>query len=302
MKEIYLLAAMTLALVACDNNDDDPVTSQETVKISATIGESLPSRVSDNKWSQGDEIGVTAIGNVDWKFINYKYTAQNEEGDFSGDPIYFHNPMTIKSYYPFTGEKGNAPGIIEANTKVGNQTAEDQPKIDFLYASMENITTNPKKINLAFSHQMSKLTFIFNDGNGIDVSKIVSYQIDGLILEGTFDTETGICTAKSGIAPESLVISTTDVKNEVALPSLIIFPQDNVTLTLKIKDNENQEYACNLSFRDNDNRILTGNNYQWTITVNKTGLTVNKSTIIDWNKEELTGGAESDLSDLSPEP
>lgn len=297
MKKIFLFAAVTIALAAC-NSDDNYVEEPVAAQISATIGKSDVSRASETSWAPGDNIGIT----MDGRYVNRQYTTIAGDGVFTGTTMYFKNKtesVNLTAYYPFAGTEGTAP-VLEASTTAENQTPENRTGFDYLYATVTTTGATPA-VSFNFAHKMSKLTLIFKNGSGMDVSKITSYEINGLILDGTFDTKTGVCAVKNTDA-KPLVISTTDVKNEVALPSLIIFPQDNVTLTLKIKDNENQEYACNLSFRDNDNRILTGNNYQWTITVNKTGLTVNKSTIIDWNKEELTGGAESDLSDLSPEP
>ncbi|MDE6012267.1 MAG: fimbrillin family protein, partial [Prevotella sp.] len=230
--------------------------------------------------------------------VNMKYTTGGN-GKFTGPPMYFKNhidPMNLTAYYPYKGDEGTLPALIEASTGADNQTSDKQPEFDFLYASLENITGSNPNVEFTFAHKMSKITFIFEDGNiGTDVRKITSYQIDGLILEGTFNPATGVCAANN-VAPESLTMTTTGVEKGKQLPSLIVFPQATAgkTVTMKIKDSEKQDYACTLNFGDDG--IVAGNNYQYTIKVSKTGLTVN-SNITDWIDNRLASEAKSDDSD-----
>lgn len=294
MKKIFLLAAATLAMVACNNDDnynnvDDPVAAH----ITATIGESAVTRASETSWVEGDLIGITMGG----RYVNMKYTAESTDGKFAGNTMYFRNkrdPETLTAYYPFTGTGGTAPDIITATTSVERQTSVEQPKFDFLYAKKENVTGSEPNVNLTFSHKMSKLTLTFKNGDGMDVSNIKSYTIDGLVLEGTFNTATGVCAAKADVAAAPLCISMAEgtVKNEEALPSLILFPQTPGKVTLKITDSGEQEYACVLNFGDGG--IVSGNNYQYTIKVSKTGLSVNFG-IEEWNViDDLVSTAESE--------
>ncbi|MDE6002485.1 MAG: fimbrillin family protein [Prevotella sp.] len=290
MKKIFLLAAAVMALAACNNADND-VDGPVAAKVTATIGQSALTRASETLWANGDKIGIT-MGD---RYTNVPYTTAGN-GVFTGDTMYFKNktePVTLTAYYPFAGTKGTAPGLIEASTIADNQTTDKQPGFDFLYARKENVTGSEPNVNFTFSHRMSKLTLIFKNGNnGTDVGKLTSYQIDGLVLDGTFDTTTGVCAANN-VAPESLSMTTTGVESGKQLPSLIVFPQATAgkTVTLKIKDNENQDYACTLNFGDDG--IVSGNNYQFAITVNKTGLIVNTSTITDWNKQESSADADA---------
>ena len=294
MKKILFLAAATLSLAACSNDDnyiDQPVAAQ----ISATISNSALSRASGTKWFEGDEIGITMTGNL-VSYLNQKYTTDNGDGLFTGAAMYFKNhidPLTLTAYYPYTGDEGTTPAAIDISTTGEHQTAKGQPDFDFLYAKLDNVTGRNSNVEFTFTHQMGKITLIFKDGKGADVSKITSYQIDGLVLDGTFDTATGVCAAKD-VAPATLSMTTADVVSEKELPSLIVIPQSTAdkTVRLKVTDSEDQDYACALIF--NDDAIVAGNNYQFTVTVSKTGLTVNQSTITDWDTTEIGADADSD--------
>lgn len=77
------------------------------------------------------------------------------------------------------------------------------------------------------------------------------------------------------------------------MPSLILFPQATAgkTVRMKLHDSDEQDYACDLNF--GDNAIVSGNNYQYTIKVSKTGLSVNSS-ITKWITEDVSSEAKSE--------
>lgn len=292
MKKIILLSAAFLSLVGCTAEDNYIEESGIPAQISATIGNGLISRAHDNLWGEGDTIGITMIG----QYSNLKYTTDNGDGKFAGTTMYFKNkvdPVTLTAYYPYAGNENESPAVIETSTDASRQTEEQQPLFDFLYAVKENVTGSNPNINFEFSHKMSKLTLVFKNGNGIDVSTIASYEINGLVQEGTFNPLTGACAAKedSEIVPLNM---TPTVQNGVPLPSLILFPQTiKDKVTLRIKDTENQQYACDLNFAENS--LKSGNDYIFNITVNRSGLTVGAS-IVDWltQKPEKDPNAFSD--------
>lgn len=291
MKKIFLFAAAAMALAACNNADND-VAGPVAAQITATIGQSAVTRASETSWANGDTIGIT-MGD---RYTNVPYTTAGNRV-FTGDTMYFKNktePVTITAYYPYTGTKGQTPAVVEASTSVERQTPEEQPKFDFLYAIKENVTGAQPNVDLAFSHQMSKLTFRFQNGNeGTDVSKLTSYTIDGLKLEGTFNPSTGVCAAKAdaAAAPLSVTLPEGTVTNGEALPSLIVFPQTVGKVTMRLHDSQNQDYACELNFGTDS--IVAGNNYLYTIRVSKTGLSVNAS-ITNWKPENLGSEAKSE--------
>ena len=294
MKKYILLAAAALSLAACDSEDnyiaDNSIQQPIEAHISATIGEEVSSRASETKWAAGDSIGVT-MGNL---YTNVKHITADTDGKFTGSPMYFRNKqdrLTISAYYPFSGTEGSAPAIVEASTRVNRQTLAEQPKFDFLYAQLDNVAGSAPNINLAFKHQMCKLTLIFRNGNGgTDVSKINSCRIDGLVLDGTFNPVTGECAAKNTSA--SPIEITPTVADNVELPYFILFPQSVGKVTMRIADSEQQEYSCELKFADN--RLVSGNHYIYTIVVKKTALSVEQCTIANWTETRLTSDGQSE--------
>ena len=297
MRKIYFFAVVALALAACDNDDkyvdNEPVAAQ----ITANIGNSISSRAAGTAWDTGDKIGITTFreneqGVNESKYVNMEYITENANGVFTGTPMYFQDktkPVDFVAYYPFTGTQGTAPSPIAAETSAENQTAENQPKIDFLYDHRKSITGSDPKVNFVFSHRMSKLTFTFKNGTGADVSKITSYAVEGLTLTGSFNPANGTATASGDAA--TLTMENVTVENGVSMPSLIVFPQNtgDRTVNLHIYTNDNQHYACQLQFGGGE--IMCSNDYQYTITVNRTGLNLETSTIADWGVKLFNGDA-----------
>lgn len=288
MKKIYLLAIAALTLVACDRNDNNPI-STIAVQVSATISENKPTRASDTSWANGDRIGITAYVGDERKYTNFEYTTEEGDGTFTGTTMYFYHPMSFTAYYPFADNEGNVPGdngIIEVNTSSANQSSENQPGIDYLYASPTAISLNDADqpvINFTFAHQMSKLTFTFIEGDGVKLSSIISYKLDGLKLKGTFDTINGGCESKTDAEPAPLEIASLEnkIENEKALDPLILLPQiPEGALTLSITDKENNMYSGTLNFPSNG--FEAGKNYAFNVTVKKLSLSITTPNITQW--------------------
>lgn len=312
MKKIYIIALAALTLASCDNNDN-PLPQNSTAQIFATIGESEISRAVDNSWTPGDQIGITSIvGDKTWPYINVPFITTNGKGVFDAAEedtyLYFYSNMTLTAYYPFKGASGTAPGnggVIVANTRPANQTSANQPGIDFLWDSKTGVNkqdfsaANPK-VEFKFAHKMSKISFtfmrsdaVYDENNvkladGVEVEFLRNYKIDALALDGTFDTRTGVCSPLVDANPEILSIDVKDVKNEVPVSPVIVFPQSlnggSVTLHLysdELNDPNNlQHYKCQLSFSNGE--ILPGYQYNYTIQVTKIGLIVGKMSVTPW--------------------
>lgn len=306
MKKILFFAAVALTFAACDDTQDNPPVSQVAAKIYATIGESTVTRATDSSWTKGDSIGISSIvGGLNTPYINVKYTTEDGDGNFTGRQIYFYKPMTLTAYYPFTGVQGKAPGVdgvIAASTVGENQTPKNQPKIDFLWDSQTGFKVADPNVYFKFYHKMSKITFTFQSSDpvydqddvkladGVNVRDMISYNIAGLGVEGTFNTVTGVCSIDES-KHDGLEITfekENDEMKERSFPSLIVFPQSlkdgsvtlNITTDELNKPDALQHYHCNLSFSNGE--IVAGYHYIYTVKVTKIGLIVGKMTVEPW--------------------
>lgn len=322
MKKIFILAITTFVLTSCNNDvnfDEKPVSA----KITATIGDIIISRASDQSWEPNDSIGISSIvGGNEVPYFNVKYITKKGDGFFEGTPLYFYKPMTLTAYYPYNGKKDvplGIDGIIEASTRPADQLPEYQSAIDFMWDYKTGITASHPNVDFTFTHKMSKITFVFQsspelkDQTGkviagpVDVEDMINYKINELVLDGTFNTKTGLCSVKSDASPESLSIDVTDVIDNQAVLPIIVFPQSlsggSTTLDIytdELNDPDNlQHYKCNLSFSEGE--ILPGYHYKYTIKVSKIGLIVGKMTIEPWKESIRSMTATIDGEDVFKE-
>ena len=285
----FALAALALALVACNNDNEnlngDLVAAQFTADIAPAT------RASGTTWDNGDRIGITDIGN-DTQYGNVPFILKNGKFEAEGKVIYIEDTKThtFRAYYPYNA----AGGILAATTDATAQ--QNQPAIDFLFASGATGDKNNPVVSFtdktakggednSFHHRMSQITLTFEAGDGVNFSvvKPERYTLDGLLLTGTFNTADGIATADNGAQTGELTMNLADGN---LTSSIILFPQTVASLPLVV-NYKGQEYHATLTMPEG--ALQAGNNYTYTVKVNATGLTLEGCTIGNW----VDGGGES---------
>lgn len=265
----FLFPALALALASCSQTDEPgQLTEHSPASFTAQIGQTV-SRAAGTDWFAGDAIGISGISGSK-TYRNVKFVTASGDGNFTSevDNIYYQttDPVTFTAYYPYATNLAD-DGIISAST--ADQT--QQPAFDFLWSQATGNYSAPA-VNFIFTHRMSKINIAFTNGNDVDLSDL-TFSIDGLVLDGTFDTATGEAkAAEYGSAASLTAALSTDSK-----ASLIVFPQSADKLTVTATT-EGQQYSCALS----PGAFASGNAYTFNIVVKKTGMTVTGSTITDW--------------------
>lgn len=165
----FALAALALALAACNNDNEnlngDPVAARFIADIAPAT------RASGTTWDNGDRIGVTDTGN-DTQYDNVPYILKNGTFEAEEKVIYIEDTKThiFRAYYPYDA----AGGTLAATTDATAQ--QNQPAIDFLFASGATGDKNSPEVSFtddhAFHHRMSRITLTFEAGDGVDFSVI----------------------------------------------------------------------------------------------------------------------------------
>ena len=277
----FAFAALALTLAACNNDNenlnDGPVAAQFIADI--TPATRVNSEGTD--WTDGDRIGVTGAG-----FTNVPYKRENGKFVTDGTTIYFNDTetKTFHAYYPYQSDGGTVT-VSTAADKQG-------PGIDFLFASGATGNTRSPEVSFtdktdkggednSFHHRMSLIKFTFKAGNGIIFNGMepADYTLDGLKLEGTFDTATG--TTAVTVAAESPI---TMQLGGATTSQVIILPQVvNSSLELKVSFN-GLDYTTTLPnpSKPEANQFSAGYAYTYNITLNNKGITVEEPEITPW--------------------
>lgn len=313
MKAKYLMIATAAMLLAACSNDEDVVNNGPVAaQVHAEIGNMVTSRASGTDWESTDAIGVSVADVANsgkTAGTNVKYTRKSNNSGFeTASPIYFQDleEVTFRAYYPYKETAAMTDRkIISASTADQNQ----QKTFDFMFATGAKAKKETPAVNFTdnsssggtdcrFKHCMSQLQFKFEAGNDVALAdKLTGYKVIGLNMAGTFDTETGSAAANTttvDIQDLSFTLSgVTDDKSYTTAP-VILFPQSVTDNKFKIEVTvDSQTYKAELTLpQSTEYKFKTGYSLTYTVTINKTGLTIGSAEIQSWNTATSNGIAE----------
>ena len=301
MKNMYVLAAIIImTFAACsDEKQESNNPLDYPAEIHGTIKDrsGAESRTTDIAWVNGDLIGVTtAAGISDLSFVvtedrNVKYAYNSgtdmfevisDEGEDNN--IYFKGPYVMKmtAYYPYTGKRGELAGVINSATTADKQTAGTRSEIDYLFAEGGG-SQKQTKVNFLFTHRMCQLVLSFKAGEGVNLNDI-TYNLKGIVLEGTFNTATGEASCKEKTEPSN--ISLHIEKATEMHSSLILFPQKLLSTTVLEVVMGGKTYAATF---DADVDMKSGYIYTFNVTLAPQAMTIGPANIEDWTPSTEAG-------------
>lgn len=309
-----MIAALATMMAACSNDENEVNNGPVAAQVYAEIGNRAVSRATATAWEDDNRIGISTIDGTGadattTKYANvpYIYKSSNfvfDETASGKTPIYFEDTkvVTFRAYYPYN------PNVTAATTMIENISTTDQTNqenFDYMFAQGATASKSGSKvyfvnttdgIDASFHHCMSQLTFNFTAGNGVtdtDLGNLTNLTIKDVVNSGSFDTTNG--TAAAAKIDGNTGITIANVSNANA--SVILFPQDapiadgkfNISLTLG-----GVTYVAPLTLPTEvaEGKFKEGVSVAYTITIQKTGLTVNSAEIADWIKATGTGTAE----------
>lgn len=308
MKSKYVaLAALALALSACNNNDDTDGKVDTESTEARFFGEinGATNRAAGTVWTKDDAIGITGTsGNTTYTNIKYEYTGGNGilfTAVTSANTIYYQNSneVSFTAYYPFGGTEKDTPLEVTKTLTAADQDATNksvdgkftpQSQIDFLYGTGKGQrTSNDGKVELKFEHKMSKLVLNFIQGDDVDLNGLTQYKLENLEMAGTFDAAQGTAAASdTQSTTKTLTIQKDGGSFTDNRSSLILFPQavSTATLTVTVGDNE---YTATLQIPEktagsSGNGLESGKSYTYNVTVSKKEISISKADIIDWTE------------------
>lgn len=306
MKMKYLpAAALLLGLASCSNNETETIlTGKSNEALFRGSIEGVHSRAYDQTWEATDKIGISGTsGDKEYTNVCYSYAGNSGETfTAAGNKIYYQNeqPVEFTAYYPWD-ESLTAATTLEADT----WKQQDQKTFDFLYAQASG--SKEQAVDFTFTHQMTKLVLIVKAGTDMTYDDVESAEcsLGNFRNKGTFDRTDGKATA-TGATEGKWTFANNKVKTAYNTPTLnkqeqertiaytlILFPQTfstegNLTFAATTGGNEftTEIDLSEVSGNDDANELKPGTQYNITINLNKTGLTVGKSDISKWNEVE----------------
>lgn len=303
---IILFAAAALTTASC-SNDEVPASDDARASFTATIA---GTRAIDTSWEADDAIGISGTTGAA-TYTNVKYVTANADGIFtianSGEDIYYqsNDDVTFTAYYPWTAFNGANVEPIAFDTR--NQA--QSKSFDYLWAQAVGKKSSPN-VAFAFAHKMSKVVLTVKKGADVSFAEVKDAHmlLSGFVPTGSFDVVTGVAAASGDVcadhefagasAVDQNAPSTVDADAETVAYSLIIAPQTfaaQPTLTAQLVDRQSFSTpidftAANRNAGDTNpvNSWVAGRQYNISVALHKTSITVEGCTITNW--VEADGG------------
>jgi len=312
----FLLGSLALALAACSNdeNSGSDTGNNGRALFSASIEGQNKTRAYDTSWEVNDCIGIT--GTTGGKtYTNVAHHTTDGKGNFTvvtaGTDIYYQddNPVNFTAYYPWN-DLAAGTSTIAANT----WGQSDQKKFDFLHATATGSKGTPN-VAFTFGHRMAKLVLTIKKGKDVSFEEVKAaiLSLEGFKYKGTFNVTDGTTAtdndgtsgwqfAHSSDAPHNAPF-TLDENGQTVVYMLILFPQEfDKALPFSATLTDKQTFSATLDFTAANqdagdaapkNEWVKGRQYNMSVTLNKTGITVDGCTITEW-KEANGGNVDAD--------
>lgn len=301
-----MLAAAVLT--ACNNDENDVIDSGSSqATFTAAINGQANTRAYDQTWEANDAIGISGTSGGT-TYTNVQYVTTGGNGNFtagtSGNEIYYQDDaaVTFTAYYPWTNLESGVT-TITADTRAQSS----QSDFDFLWAQQTGSKASPN-VQFLFAHKMVKLVLTIRKGDGVSYQEVQDavLSLGGFKNNGTFNVTDGTAFATDGTVNLTFAGNTSetgynaplskDDAAETVAYTLILFPQvfsSSLPITATITGG--QSFSATLNFTtanidagdtDAQNEWVAGRQYNLSVPLHKTGITVNGSTIQGWEEAD----------------
>lgn len=299
MRQLGFLACSLLTLAACSSgNSSDPLpsTGQESQKLPININTSVDTRVIDNSFEKGDNIGLFVVNyNADGSAGTLKASGNhvnNMKYTYNGtwtpaSPTYWKDNTTHADfylYYPYTGSIGDV-NAMPWNVNADQSTSAKYKSADLLIGKTTNVAPTETAVKIDAKHVMSQMVVSLKPGNGFTEESLgkakISVKINRLKTQATANLVTGKLTAKGNDA------DLTPLKEEGYNYKALIIPQavgEGKLITVNVDGRDYQ-----LKKAANFTAFEAGKKHKFTVTLSKTSNGVNVN-ITKWEDDGIDYG------------
>lgn len=279
-RHLAVTGILCLLAASCSDVTDDGATLPDgtyPMTFSASVDGLTATRATvDNTWANGDRVAVQVANEVK------EYTAATG-GSLSVangvTPFYWQNTssITVNAWYPYNATK---PAAADLKVKANQSENNSYQASDYLEAVAATVTFyNPA---LTFKHRTAKVVVTLTAGEGVT-------DLTGAAV--TFVSQIGVENSGTEVTPKT---GTADNGGATSYTALVIPQQMQNKQFIKVTigaGDAARDYFY-IPTGNNDANLEAGKQYNYTITVKKTGLQV-ESVTASWNDDTQDGNATS---------
>lgn len=186
------------------NNGDIPL------KFVADIHEIMNTRVVNNSFGEGDEVGLFALAGTttmqEERYADNLHFVRSSTGEFvSDESVYYPDDgvaLNLISYYPYQNS-GVAMGesFMQVTVATTQDNPDDYSHSDFLVALKGDVFASKDAVALSYNHQFFRMKIILVPGEGESVEEMLSVKptlsVSGFYTKAVYDFQQQIFSAYS---------------------------------------------------------------------------------------------------------
>ena len=304
MKKYILFASAVVALAACSSNEEFEQIGNCEIKLSSTllVQTRAAQDIQSEAFESGESVAVFINEDSSSPSTHYdqplQYDVENDGSLTTTNPQYFPqngNGVKIYAVYPFeVGQTVEVTETAAAFSVQSDQSSKDNYKASDLMVgepTSKPVYRTTSNVTLQFKHCLSKININIKVGDGVDANDLndAIVTIYTRTNEATFDVQSGVITAVNSQAQASTPFvragNLTASGNGFEGMSAIIIPQDISAGSqfITIDTNNQTTYRYSLPTAVNLISFESGKAYTYNLTVRKSGLTLDNTTITDWD-------------------
>ncbi len=238
-----LVTAALLSTYACQEAmyyEEESGKENESTKKAVIFSANIQTRMVDDTWETDDRIGIymfktgetlskeSILTNSSNRKYIYSGNANSFVPETKNDTLFYpqtNENVDFIAYYPYKSVRNY--GI---NLDVSNQT---QPSaIDLLYSNnLKAISKSDQALSLQFKHQLSKLVFSINAGEGISKENLsgLKLTVSDVLTKGHFSLSDAALTELSSKKEVETLVNAEGTQAEA-----IVFPQPCLQKRVKV--------------------------------------------------------------------
>lgn len=304
MKKYIFLASAVVALAACSSNEEFEQIGNCEIKLNSTllVQTRAAQDIQSTAFDSGAEVAVFINEDSSSPSTSYdqplQYDVEDDGSLTTTNPQYFPqngNGVNIFAVYPYeVGQNVEVTETAAPFSVQSDQSSKDNYKASDLMVgepTSKPVYRTTSNVTLQFKHCLSKININIKVGDGVDANDLndAIVTIYTRTNEATFDVQSGVITAVNSQAQASTPFvragNLTASGNGFEGMSAIIIPQDISAGSqfITIDTNNQTTYRYSLPTAVNLISFESGKAYTYNLTVRKSGLTLDSTTITDWD-------------------
>jgi len=302
MKKYFILAAVAVAFAACSNNESDNQVQNpdNVIRLNASVGKITRAATA----IQGAAFDADELINIEvtpsaGTMASKVYKAGEASGNVNAlTPNGSETPFTwpangtiaIKAFYPYVDGKQVTSETASFSVEENQSTDDNYKKSDLMYSN--NITAQnktPDAVGLTFNHALTKIIVKLTPGTGVTDDDIAGCTVK-VNAKKSANISSGQWTSATDDAAVDITMGMGANNAAIIVPQTITAsvgtPANFITITTAGTHSKTFQLTANKEF-------AAGKVYTYNLTVNMSEITLQSTTITDWEKGNGDNG-ESD--------